>query len=117
MSPLHDALSAIARRPDAAGAIVVSDEGLMIDAVLPPGLEDEAIAALAATALKSLSTLTATLGHGPLREMVIESEHGDVVILPVNTHTHLLVVARRDAELGDLLHDLHTHGPALAELV
>ncbi|HRP09362.1 MAG TPA: roadblock/LC7 domain-containing protein, partial [Gemmatimonadales bacterium] len=111
MPPLHDVLTAIARRPDAAGAIVVSDEGLMIDAALPPGLEDEAVAALAATALKSLATFTAALGHGGLREMVIESEHGDVVILPVKAHTHLLVIARRDAELGDLLHDLHTHGP------
>lgn len=117
MPPLHDILSAIAGRPDASGAIVVSDEGLLIDAVLPPGLEDEAVAALAATALKSLSTLTAALGHGRPREMVIESEHGDVVIRPLNAHTHLLVVARRDAELGDLLHDLHTHGPALTELV
>src|SRR5690606_30704081 len=58
MPPLHDLITALAGRPDASGALVVSDEGLVIDAALPVGVEAEAIAAHAATAFRSLLGLT-----------------------------------------------------------
>lgn len=117
MPPLHDVLAALAGRPDAHGALVVSDEGLVIDAVLPPGTEAEAIAAHAATALRSMRGLTDALGHGTLHLTVVDSEHGVVVVSALTAGTTLVVVAAADAELGDLLYDLRRHGPALSELV
>ena len=80
MPPLHDVLAALAGRPDAHGALVVSDEGLVIDAVLPPGSEAEAIAAHAATAFRTMRGLTDSLRHGAPRQSVIDSEHGVVVL-------------------------------------
>jgi predicted regulator of Ras-like GTPase activity (Roadblock/LC7/MglB family) len=97
--------------------MVVSDEGLLVDAVLPEGMEVEAIAALAATAYRTLHGLATALQHGALAQVVIESEHGVVVLCPLTASSTLLVLAASDAELGELLYDLRRHGPALAELV
>ena len=117
MPPLHDVLAALAGRPDAHGALVVSDEGLVIDAVLPPGAEAEAIAAHAATAFRSMSGLTDALRHGSPQQAVIDSEHGVVVLSHLTAGSTLVVLASPGAELGELLYDLRRHGSALAELV
>lgn len=117
MPPLHDVLTALAGRPDASGTLVVSDEGLVIDAVLPPGIEAEAVAAHAATAFRSLHGLAEALQSGPPAQAVVESAHGVVVLRHLRTGTLLVVIAAPGAELGDLLYDLRRHGSALAELV
>jgi predicted regulator of Ras-like GTPase activity (Roadblock/LC7/MglB family) len=117
MPPLHDLLAALAGRPDASGALVVSDEGLVINAVLPPGIEAEAVAAHAATAYRSMRGLSTALEHGTPQQAVIESGHGILVLLHLAAGALLVVVASPGAELGELLYDLRRHGPAIAELV
>lgn len=117
MPPLHDVLIAIAGRPDAAGALVVSHEGLVIDAALPAGVEAETLAALAATAYRTLEALAAGVGEGTVHRVVLEADPGVVILHRLTAGATLLVLAAAEAELGDLLHDLRRHGPALAELV
>jgi predicted regulator of Ras-like GTPase activity (Roadblock/LC7/MglB family) len=117
MPPLHDVLATLAGRPDASGALVVSDEGLVIDAALTAGVEAEAVAAHAATAFRSLHGLSSALQHGTPIQAVIDAQFGVVILNQLTAGTLLVVLARPDAELGELLYDLRRHGPALAELV
>jgi predicted regulator of Ras-like GTPase activity (Roadblock/LC7/MglB family) len=117
MPPLHDVLATLAGRPDASGAMLVSDEGLVIDAVLPAGVEAEAIAAHGATAFRSLQGLAHALQQGSPAQAVVESEHGIVILTSPGAGTLLVVLSQAGAELGELLYDLRRHGPALAELV
>ena len=79
MPPLHDVLTALAGRPDAAGALVASDEGLVIDAALPPGLEPETIAALAATA--AFGSHSNATGVSP-RQLLEVVDFGPPVVSP-----------------------------------
>ncbi len=118
MPALHDVLTALADRPDVAGALVVSDEGLVIDSALGAGsAEPEATAALAATAQRALSGLGEALGHGTPHEVVIDAEGGTTVLRRLPSGATLLVIAAPDGDLGTLLYDLRRHGPALSELV
>jgi predicted regulator of Ras-like GTPase activity (Roadblock/LC7/MglB family) len=118
MPALHDVLTALADRPDVAGALMVSDEGLVIDSALGTDApESEATAALAATAQRALAGLGEALGHGPPREVVIEAEGGTTVLRRLPSGATLLVIAAPEGDLGTLLHDLRRHGPALSELV
>jgi predicted regulator of Ras-like GTPase activity (Roadblock/LC7/MglB family) len=119
MPALHDVLVALADRPDVAGVLVVSDEGLVIDAATRPGtrVEAEAAAALAATAQRSLAGLGEALGHGAPREVVIDAAGGTAVLQRLPSGATLLVIAAGEGDLGQLLHDLRRHGPALRELV
>lgn len=118
MPALHDVLVALADRPDVAGAVVVSDEGLVIDAALPAGgPEVDAAAALAATAQRALAGLGEALGHGAPREVVLDGGDGIAILHRLPSGATLLLIADGDGDLGELLHDLRRHGPALTELV
>jgi predicted regulator of Ras-like GTPase activity (Roadblock/LC7/MglB family) len=116
MSPLRQLLESIAGLPDAAGAMVMSDEGLVIDAVLPAGVEAEAVAALATTSLRALSTLGDALRTGHPRQLVFDAPRGVAILERLDNGT-ILVLADDRGDVGQLLHDLRLQRPAIAELV
>jgi predicted regulator of Ras-like GTPase activity (Roadblock/LC7/MglB family) len=116
-SPLRSVLQALAERPEVAGVVVVSDEGLVVDSVLPDGVDREAIAALGATALRSLVGLGHAAGVGMPTEVVVDAAGGALVLLRLSGSTASLVVLAADqGDLGTLLYELRRHGPALASL-
>jgi predicted regulator of Ras-like GTPase activity (Roadblock/LC7/MglB family) len=117
MQPLRFVLSALAGRPDVAGAAVLSDEGLVVDAALPQHLDRDEVAALATTAIRHLNALTDSIGHGQLRQVVLDSELGTAILTRLPSGASLLVLATADGDLGQLLYDLRRHSPALAPLV
>ena len=116
MTSLHAVLAALAERPDVAGAAVVSDEGLVIAASLPPGLEADAVAALTVSAQRALASLAGTVAHGVPDEAVVSSNGGTMVMARLGAGTNLLIIAGPDADVGTLLYDLRRHSPALAAL-
>jgi predicted regulator of Ras-like GTPase activity (Roadblock/LC7/MglB family) len=116
MSPLASALRTLAARTDVAGIVVLSDEGLVVGADLPPGLEAETVAALAATALRALATLGTALGHGTATQVVLDAPEGSAILTRLASGTTVLVRASEGADLGDLLHALRQEAPALVDL-
>lgn len=117
MHPLRTVLAAFADRPDVLGAAVISDEGLVVESALPAALDPEAIAALAATAQRTLQTLGGATRHGTPRQTVVEGPGGILILERLPTGSTLLVLAAPDGDLGRLLHDLRQHAPALVALV
>jgi len=107
----------MANRPDTVGAMVLSDEGLVIDSALAIPVEEELVAALSATAARSLRGLSEAVAQGQLEQIVIESSQGTLLLTPLTASATLLVIAGSGSDLGDLLYDLRRHAPALAELV
>ena len=116
MQPLRSVLTAFAERPDVAGAIVVSEEGLIVESALPGGMDAEAIAAHAAEAAKSLAELAASLGQHALVQFAGDGPDGAFVLQRLPSGATLLALAAPDGDLGELLHDLRRHAPALASL-
>ncbi len=117
MPPLHDTLAAIADRPDTVGAMVLSDEGLVIDTALAIPVEAELVAALAATVSRAIRALAEAVAQGAPEQVVIESSQGTLLLTPLTQATTLVVIAGADGDIGELLYDLRHHAPALAELV
>lgn len=117
MHRLRTVLAAFAERPDVLGAVIVSDEGLVVESAIPAPLDADAIAALAATAQRSLQTLGSATGHGAPRETVVEAAGGILILERLPTGSTLVVLAAPDGDLGALLHDLRRHAPALVALV
>jgi len=117
MHPLRTVLTAFAQRPDVLGAAIVSDEGLVVESALPSHFDADAIAALAATAQRTLQTLGGATGHGPPSSAVVEASGGILIMERLPTGSTLLVLAAPDGDLGALLHDLRRHAPALVSLV
>lgn len=117
MPPLRSILAALADRPDVAGVALVSDEGLVVEAVLPAGVDADAAAALAATAVRALRGLGDAVGHGAGRSAVVEGATGALVLERLPSGATLLLLAADDGDLGALLYDLRRHLPALLPLV
>ncbi|HET9133181.1 MAG TPA: roadblock/LC7 domain-containing protein [Gemmatimonadales bacterium] len=117
MTPLAAVLAALVDRPEVAGVAVVSDEGLIIEAQLDPAADRDAIAALAATALRGLDALGEATGRGAPRQVVLESAGGATILHRLPTGATLVVLATIDGSLGQLLHELRRHAPALIEVV
>jgi hypothetical protein len=103
---------AFADRPDVAGAVVVSDDGLVVETALGADLDPEELAALAASAVRSLSALAEASQRGPVAQVVLDGDRGTVILqrLPAGV---LVVLAAADGDLGRLLYDLRRHTPAL----
>jgi predicted regulator of Ras-like GTPase activity (Roadblock/LC7/MglB family) len=117
MQPLRSVLAALADRPDVAGVVVVSDDGLVVETSLAGSLDPEELAALANNAVRSIDTLTAAARLGPLAQGVVESANGALVLQRLPTGAVLLVLAAEGGDLGALLHDLRRHAPALVSLL
>ena len=117
MTPLRSVLASLAERPDVRGAVVVSDEGLVIAESLPEGHDADAVSALTVSAQRALSSLAATVSHPAPDETVVSSEGGAMVLLRLQPGATLVLIANRDADLGALLYEFRRHAPALASLV
>ena len=116
MLPLRSVLSALAERPGVAGVVVVSDEGLVVEAALPPGCDGDAIAAIAPTAIRGLAALGGAVGLGPAIQVAVESDDGAYVLQRLPSGATLVLLTAGDGDLGTLLHDIRRHAPALASL-
>ncbi|MEO8478369.1 MAG: roadblock/LC7 domain-containing protein [Gemmatimonadota bacterium] len=115
--PLTDALETLAGRPDVAGALVVSDEGLVIASAMPHDAQLEAIAALAATAQRALVSLSSAIGHGPASQTVLDGPDGSAVIVRLDSGATVVVLAALDGDLGELLFAIRGELPRLSGLV
>lgn len=117
MPPLRSVLLALAERPDVAGVIVVSDDGLVVEASLPAVLDAEELAALATSAARSVNSLGEAAQAGPWMQVAVESDRGTLVVQRLPSGGILLVLAAEDGDLGTLLFDLRRHAPALVSLL
>ncbi|HEY3934630.1 MAG TPA: roadblock/LC7 domain-containing protein [Gemmatimonadales bacterium] len=117
MQPLRSVLMALAERADVAAAVVVSDDGLVVESSLPAGLDAEELAALATGAARTLAALSCAAKQGDLQQAVTESSGGTFILQRLPSGANLLVLASADGDLGTLLYDLRRHMPALVPLL
>lgn len=117
MQPLRSVLTAFAERPDVAGAVLVSDDGLVVEANAPAGLDIEELSALATSAARSLAALCAAARVGGVDQTVVDATSGTLVLQRLPTGALLIVLAAPDGDLGQLLYDVRRHAPALVSLL
>lgn len=112
---LRTLLESLAARPEVTGAAVVSPEGLLIDHSLPAGTDGEALAALATTVLRQSTELGAAARLGPTTTAILEFADGPAILGAIDGGAALVVLARPDADLGDLFYVVRRHRPAVAD--
>ncbi len=116
MSALSTVLDGLAARPGVLGVLVLTDDGLSVaQAGNEPAAEE--LAAVGSTALLQLVQLGRSTRQGALQLGVIEFETGRVVIQPVPGGAALLLLVRRDLNVGTLLFELTGIADELAALL
>ncbi len=117
MSNLGEVVRALANRPGVEAVVVASMDGLPIAHEIRTAADQDAIAALAATAVRHASRLSEGAGRGELQTIALEGERGTLLVAPAGPGSWLLVLVEPDANFGRLLHDLRRHHAALAALL
>lgn len=117
MTNLGDVVRALAERPGVEAVVVASMDGLPIAHEVRTAGDHDAIAALAATAIRHATRLMDGAERGDLRTMALEGERGTLLIAPAGPGSWLLVLVEPDANFGRLLHDLRRHHASLAALL
>ena len=117
MQPLRSVLMALAERPDVAAAVVVSDDGLVVESSLSPDLDAEELAALTTTAGRAIAALGMAARMGDLSQAAMDCARGVLILQRLPSGATLLVLAAQDSDLGALLYDLRRHAPALVSLL
>ena len=116
MSALSTHLNGLAARPGVLGVLVLSNDGLSV-AQAGDGAAAEELAAIGSTALRQLVLLGQSTDHGKLQLGVVEYETGRVVMHPLRDDATLLLLLRRDVNVGTLLFELSSDADALAALL
>jgi uncharacterized protein len=97
--------------------LVLSADGLPIEHASREPFEAEPLAALTATLAQYANRLGLGSGRGALRTAVLDYERGLLVVAQIGAGDCLAILARSDANIGELLYDLRQHRPALAALL
>jgi predicted regulator of Ras-like GTPase activity (Roadblock/LC7/MglB family) len=112
---LRSLLDGLTNRPEVTGAAIVSGEGLLIDHLLPPGTDGDALAALAATVIRQVTELGSAARLGDPSTAILEFAGGPAILGMVDGGAALVVMARPDVDLGELLYLVRRHRPAVAD--
>ena len=92
--------------PDVEGAVVVSVDGLPLASLLPPGIEEERVAAMSAAMLSLGDRIANELGRGYLNEVYIRGESGYAILMEVGEEAVLTALAREASKLGLVFLDM-----------
>ncbi len=113
---LNEVVQRLQRDYGLQAALVVTTDGLLVEAATAPGteLDMEAIAANAVSGLLMLEALGQELASPP-RQAIVEFDRHLVLVAPLDQDTALVLVASGSANLGRLRLALRRSGPQVAE--
>jgi predicted regulator of Ras-like GTPase activity (Roadblock/LC7/MglB family) len=103
--------------PDVEGAAVVSVDGLPLASLLPPGIEEERVAAMSAAMLSLGDRIASELGRGYLNQVYIRGESGYAILMEVGEEAVLTALARSDSKLGLVFLDMRRCVEELQKIV
>ncbi|AAM02538.1 roadblock/LC7 domain-containing protein [Methanopyrus kandleri] len=82
------------------GSMVASSDGLVVAEAVPPEVDPEIVGAIATTVYGSGERVIEEMELGELKQMLVESTDGKVVIIRVDDDALLVLIADPDANLG-----------------
>lgn len=96
---------------------VISTDGLVIDALLPSGMDEDRVGAMSA-AILSLGERTAReLARGELEQVLVKGAEGYILLTHANPESVLTVVAKPNARLGLIFLDVKRAAEAIGKVL
>jgi predicted regulator of Ras-like GTPase activity (Roadblock/LC7/MglB family) len=99
---------------DIRGALLVTENGLVVASVID---EAEEFGAIAANLFDLSRKASHRLEQGDVERIVIDAELGTIVIFPAGPHVSLTAIVNKDAKLGLILQLVARTVPRVAEMV
>lgn len=95
---------------------VISFDGIVRTAVLAPGVDADRFGAMCASLLALSTRAAKEVERGTLRQVILDGEHGPVLLTRAGTVGVLAVAADPTRSLGKLILDTRATAAALADL-
>jgi len=103
--------------PEVDASAVVSADGLPMASALPPGVEEDRLAAMSAALLTLGDRAAAGLGKGELQQVFIEGSHGHVILMAAGTDAVLVAVTGRGSKIGLVLFEMRKAAAKVGEIM
>lgn len=104
----------LAQAPELEAAAVVTFDGLPMASALPPGMDEDRVAAMSAALLSLGERAAEGLGRGDLSQVFVEAEDGTVFLVSADDEAVLVAVAARGAKTGLMLYEVRHAAAAVA---
>lgn len=105
----------LAEAPELEAAAVVSFDGLPMASALPPGMDEDRVAAMSAALLSLGERAAEGLGRGYLSQVYVEGEDGTVFLVSADDEAVLVAVAAKRAKLGMMLFEVRRAAKRVAQ--
>jgi uncharacterized protein len=103
--------------PGVEAAAVVSFDGLPMASALPPGMDEDRVAAMSAALLSLAERAAQGLGRGDLSQVFIEGEHGTVFLVSAQDEGVLIAVTTAGAKVGMMLYEVKLAATRVGEVL
>ncbi|MCX7683561.1 MAG: DUF4388 domain-containing protein [Anaerolineae bacterium] len=102
---------------DIQGAVVISMDGLIIAAVLPPQMEQMRVGAVAAGVLSLSARSVGQLGRGQLQQTLIQGTEGNVIITHAGRNAAFVTLTGKNVNLGMAFLETQEGAQAVANIL
>ncbi len=107
----------IALSPSIEAAALVSLDGLIMASALPPGAEEDRVAAMSAAILSLGEKAASELGRGDLAQVFVEGNKGYVFLMSTAGKAVLTCLAGKEAKIGLVFYDMKKIAHQLGEIL
>jgi predicted regulator of Ras-like GTPase activity (Roadblock/LC7/MglB family) len=114
---IRDLVAAIRQREGVEAAVVLGNDGLLIQGEGQPGFDLDVLAAAVPGILSSTTELARTARIGEMDSLVVQTSDGFIIVNVISAEGLLLVVLRFDANIAQLLGELRRNRESIAALV
>lgn len=102
---------------DVEASALISTDGLMIASALPQGMDEDRVGAMSAALLSLGDRAARELERGTLERVMLQGEHGYVIMTSSGSEVVLTVLAKTNAKLGLLFLDIKRAAESLSKLI
>ncbi|MCX6694079.1 MAG: roadblock/LC7 domain-containing protein [Methanomicrobiales archaeon] len=87
-------------------AVIVGRDGFVIESAISGKIDIDALGAMASTGLGTSEAMGSSLGKGQLRQMLVELEHGSIILLPLTDEELFAIVTDTDTIVGRIRYEV-----------
>lgn len=117
MPTIRDVVQTLKDRDGVDAVILLSRDGLTIDAQAGNGVDADGLAALVPGVVTACNRLGAAAGRGGFGTGIVEFNEGMTILAELTPDALLAIVFQPKANIGGLLYELQRHRSAIAGLL
>jgi len=102
---------------DIEASAVLSTDGLMMDSLLPAGMDEDRVGAMSAAILSLGDRTSEELSRGKLEQVLIKGDNGYIIMTHAGKEAVITVMAKQEAKLGLIFLDVKRAAESIAKIL